>query len=321
MKKRFIFIFLFFCFILLFITGCSNYSEINNVMIVDGIGIDKVNDKYLVSFNTYVGEDKYKVYDVLVEDLDTSFNDIYLLVNKKIYLSHLNILLISDNLSNLDILDIINTFNNRDDLRGSFLVSMVNNYNSNIFSNKNIPSLLKNNYKESGIISPTTFNEIISNYLDLNISYIPVINNNDLSISGMHSIIDEYRFYDRNESSYLNLLFNKLNTYSFDINNSLVKLNNIKICYIVNDNNISINVNSIYLSNLDEKEIKAYLVNNINAFLDKDINNNYFINLIKKYDYSYYKDNDSFDIDLDININLNKEELNNTKEDDLFEKD
>jgi spore germination protein KC len=138
------------CGLPLLITGCSNYSEINNVMIVDGIGINKINDEYLVSFNTYVGNDKYETYDVLVKDLDTSFNEIYLLVNKKIYLSHLNILLISSSLDNNDNLKIMNTFNNRDDLRGSFLVSIVDNYDDKIFSDKNIVTLLNNNYKESG---------------------------------------------------------------------------------------------------------------------------------------------------------------------------
>lgn len=320
MKKKTFLLFLFLGFILL-LTGCSNYSEINNVMIVDSIGIDKINNKYLVSFNAYVGKDKYKVYDVIVDDLDTSFNDIYLLVNKQIYLSHLNILFLSSSLDNNDILNIINTFNNRDDIRGSFLISMVNNYNSNIFSNKNIPFLLKNNYQELGNIYPTTFNDIISNYLDLSISYIPVINNKDLSILGMHSIFDEYRFYNIEESSYLNLLLNKINNYNFDINNSLVKLNNIDICYKVDENNIVINIKSIYISNLDKNNIIDYLNSKINTFLDSDINYNYFISLIKKYDYSYYKNNKNFTINYDVNIVLKKDEFSNIKGDDLVEKD
>jgi len=320
MKSRCILRFLFGILILLRLTGCSNYTEINNVMIVDGIGIDKINDKYLVSFNTYKGDNKYEIYNVLVDDLDTSFNEIYLLVNKKIYLSHLNILLINSSLSNDDMLEIFNTFNNRGDLRGSFLVAMVNNYNTDIFTNENIPELLENNYKEAGNIYPTTFNEIISNYLDYEISYIPVINNNDLSIAGTHSIFDEYHFYNQEESSYLNLVFDKLNTYSFDINNSPVQLINIDTYYLVNDNNISINIDSIYISDLRENEIKSYLVNKINYFLEKDISTNYFINIIKKYNYDYYSKNNNFEIDFDINISLNKEEFNNTREDDLFEK-
>ena len=66
--KRFIYIFLFVGFIFLFITGCSDYNEINNVMIVDSIGIDKNNNTYLVSFNTYIGNNKYETYDVEAAD-------------------------------------------------------------------------------------------------------------------------------------------------------------------------------------------------------------------------------------------------------------
>ena len=52
MKKTKVIIYLlFFCLIILVITGCSSYHEINDVMIIDGIGIDKVDNEYLVSLN------------------------------------------------------------------------------------------------------------------------------------------------------------------------------------------------------------------------------------------------------------------------------
>ena len=93
-KIKFIFIILFICLIIL-ITGCSSYKEINNVLIVDGIGIDKVNDKYFVSFYSFVENDEYKGIDIEVDNIDEAFRDVYLLSNKKIYLSHLDKLLLS----------------------------------------------------------------------------------------------------------------------------------------------------------------------------------------------------------------------------------
>lgn len=320
MKETKIIIYLLFiCLICLFVSGCSNYNEINNVMVVDGIGIDKIDGKYIVSFNTYVGNDKYEVYDVSVDALDNSFNDIYLLVNKKIFLSHLNILYLSSNLDNSDILDIVNTFNNREDLRGSFLVSMVNGYSNKVFSNTSIYTLIENNHKESGVVYPTTFNDIISDYLEMDISYIPVINN-DLSIIGMHSLFSEHRFYNNDEASYLNLVTNKLDSYVFDIDNEEVRLNDIDVCFSIDSNNVSINVKAMYISNLNEKEISSFLLDNINSLLELDINYNYFINLIKKKDYSYFNNHKDISISFDINIYLNKDELNNIKDGDLIEK-
>ena len=319
--KKFVFIVLLFLFVLLFINGCGHYNEINNVMIVDSIGIDKKDNKYLVSFNTYIGKNKYETYEVLVDDLETSFNEIYLLVNKKIYLSHLNILYLSNSLTNSDISLIIDVFNNRDDLRGSFLVTFIKDYDKDIFKNRNITNIINNNFKESGYIYPVTFNDIITEYLDLSISYIPVIDNNDFSIIGSLSIFDEYRFYNLDESSYLNILFNQTDTLSFDINNSLVKLININTLYLVHDNNITFNIHSLYISNLNDKDIKYYLEKSLYDFLNSNINSNYFVNLIKKYDYSYYLDHDIKDINYSINITLEKEEFSNVKEDDLIEKD
>ena len=320
-KIKFIFIILFICLIFL-ITGCSSYKEINNVLIVDGIGIDKVNDKYIVSFNSFVENDEYKVIDIEVDNIDEAFRDVYLLSNKKIYLSHLDILLLSSKLSNEDIINIVNTFNNRNDIRGTFLVSLVHKYKSNIFSNKSLylTNLIKNNYYESGDIYPSTFNDIINNYLDFNISYIPVISN-DLHIMGTHSIFDEFRYYNIDESKYLNLILNRNKVLVLDIKNEEVKFKDINILYNATGNNLSINIYMTYVSNLDEREIVSYLENKYIYLLNLDINNNYFKTLIMKYDYDYYKMNQSFDISYDIKICLNKEDISNTKGGNYFEKD
>ena len=322
-KTKAIFLILFLFFIILIISGCSNYNEINNVMLVDGIGIDKINNKYVVSFNTYLQNDKYEVIDVEVETLDKAFNEIYLTVNKKVYLSHLNILFLSSNLSNDDINDIFNTFNNRNDLRGTFLITMVYDYNQNIFNNESlyIVNLLNNNYMESGDIYPTTFNEMLSEYLNLSISYIPIINNNDLKIIGMHSLFSEYRFYNLNESKYLNLLSNKLSSSVFVLDDEEVRIDNIDVCYEVKENNITFKLYLSHSSNLNNNEIESFLTENINSFFELDINNYYFLNLIKKKAYAYFNNHDSFSISYNIEIFLNKEYITNIKEDDLLEKD
>lgn len=320
MKKTKLVIFILFIgLILIVITGCSN-NEINNIMIIDSIGIDKDNDKYFISYNTYIGNDKYEVMTTRVDTLDESFEDIYLKANKKIYLSHLNILFLSSNLDNLDITNIINTFNNKSDLRGSFQVIMVNDYNKDILKENSLDiiNLLKNNHQEIGIISPTSFNDIISNYLDMGISYIPVVNHN-LNIIGTHSLFDEYSFYDIDESKYLNLVLDKSNTLVFNIDNEEVKVKDIDVFYQANKSNIKIKIYMKYISNLEETEIKNYIFDNANNFLNSEINLNYFKSLIKKYDYFNYSDN--LDINFELELYLNKDNINNIKEDNIIEKD
>lgn len=320
MKKTKLVIFILFIgLILIVITGCSN-NEINNIMIIDSIGIDKDNDKYLMSFNTYIGNDKYEVITIKVDSLDKSFEDIYLKANKKIYLSHLNLLFLSSNLDNLDITNIINTFNNKSDLRGSFQVIMVDDYNKDILKENslNIINLIKNNHHEIGSISPTSFNNIVSNYLDMGISYIPVINHN-LNIIGTHSLFDEYAFYNIDESKYLNLVLDKSNDLILNIDNEEVKVRDIDIFYQINNSNIKIKIYMKYISNLEEINIKNYILDNINKFLNSEINLNYFKSLIKKYDYSNYSDN--LNVNFELELFLNKDNINNIKEDNIIEKD
>ena len=320
MKKTKLVIFILFIgLILIVITGCSN-NEINNIMIIDSIGIDKDNDKYLMSFNTYIGNDKYEVITIKVDSLDKSFEDIYLKANKKIYLSHLNLLFLSSNLDNLDITNIINTFNNKSDLRGSFQVIMVDDYNKDILKENslNIINLIKNNHHEIGSISPTSFNNIVSNYLDMGISYIPVINHN-LNIIGTHSLFDEYSFYNIDESKYLNLVLDKSNDLILNIDNEEVKVRDIDIFYQINNSNIKIKIYMKYISNLEEITIKNYILDNINKFLNSEINLNYFKSLIKKYDYSNYSDN--LNVNFELELFLNKDNINNIKEDNIIEKD
>lgn len=318
-KTKFVIIILFSCLILVLVTGCSN-NEINNMMVIDSIGISKENNSYDISFNTYIGNDKYESISTNVKTLDFLFENIYMKVNKKIYLSHLNILYLSSNLSNDEIKNIINNLNNRNDLRGSFSVIMVSDYDKNIL-NKNsldVLELINNNHNEIGNTSPTSFNEIISSYLDFNLAYIPVIDKKH-NLIGIHSLFDEYRFYNIQESKYLNLLHDNINNMNINIDNQEIKLKDINVIYKVNDNKIRIKIYFKYISNLEEKIIEKYLYDDINMFVKLDVSDNFYRDLIKKYDYDFYINN-KFKVLFDVELILEKDNISNSKEDNLIEK-
>lgn len=321
-KIKLIFYFLFICFLSLLFTGCSSYSELNNVMIVDAIGIDKLNDTYQVSFNTYLENDKYEVHTISDKNLTNIFNDLYLEANKKIYLSHLNTLFLSSNLDNDDIINIVNTFNKRNDLRGSFNVVLLHDYNTKIFStpSEKIIDLLESNENELGSITSPTFNDIINDYLEFNLSYIPIIDSN-LKIMGMHSILAEYNYYDNHISTYINLLMGKIDNLVLTIDDEGVQIKGINTCYQVDKNNLNINIDMSYQSNLDKDKISNYINDNINNLLNLGINENFFLNQIKKQDYYFYKDNSNINIKYKINLSLKEDSINNMKDGDLIEKD
>ncbi len=303
------------------ITGCQSYNELNDVMIVDGIGIDKIDDDYQISFNSYKGNDEYELHIIQSPNLNDIFNDIYLDIDKKIYLSHLNVLVLSSDLEDEDIEKIINVFNRRSELRGSFNVVMVHDYEPKLFSNTSskITKIIQNNYRELGNVYPTTFNDLITDYANMSLSYLPILNSDDMTIMGMHSLFSEYDFYENAESLLLNIVFNKIKAFTIVIDDDEVAINDLKIDYDINDNDITLNIHMNYRSTIAEETIERYFSQNIRSILEREVGKRYFVNLIKKNDYDYYRNHSDIKMTFHTNIYLTREEMTNMKEDDLFD--
>lgn len=110
MKK----ILLMFITILIFICGCQNEKEINNLSIVNAIGIDIEDDKYKVTIqildiNKTNNDEQEKLnktitYTAVGNNISEALNNITLKSPKTLYLGHLELLIISENLakSNID---------------------------------------------------------------------------------------------------------------------------------------------------------------------------------------------------------------------------
>lgn len=94
MKKLLIIVF---C---LFISGCNNYRELNNIAVVSALGIDYKDNMYnvsvLVKDNTKDGEDKTSIYSYEGKSLDEAIKRIGLLASKTLYFIDLNVLVISE---------------------------------------------------------------------------------------------------------------------------------------------------------------------------------------------------------------------------------
>ena len=69
--------------ILFTLTGCLNYVELNDIGIINVIGIDKDNDGYVININmvTPTGDDleKSTTYEVFASTLEEAFDRLYLL--------------------------------------------------------------------------------------------------------------------------------------------------------------------------------------------------------------------------------------------------
>ena len=96
MKKILILILLF------MLTGCSSYIELNDLAIINTLGLEKVNDNYklyasIVNIKDEEAlEPEIETYEIEGNSLNQIVDNLSLTLNKKIYMSHLNLLIIND---------------------------------------------------------------------------------------------------------------------------------------------------------------------------------------------------------------------------------
>ncbi len=170
--------------IILFLTGCTKYNDLNELAIIKSIGISHDNEYTL--FAEIIDEiDKdnnpiTKVIETKDKDLNKLFNNIKLLVNKEIYFSHIDLLILDINLNNNDYQKIINYFLEHHEFRNDFLCVLSKDI-KNVLENAKydeIEDLITTN-KESKNIIKISFEEIMKNYLDKQVFTISEVSYNE----------------------------------------------------------------------------------------------------------------------------------------------
>ncbi len=293
--------------LLLLTTGCVSYMELNELGIIDMILIDKDEQNYIITINMLIPNendlDNNKTYTAKNTSIDECLNDLYLETNKKIAFSHLELMALTPNIRKQEMKEIMNLFLNRVDARNTFSTIIVEDpQNLFNYNQKDINELLTINHEEYGLASIKQFDSIIKDILEMNISYIPLINIlNEPIIQGYQSIYSKNQKLSQEESFGLNFITNNINQSHININNIGYKINTSNTNITVNKNKINIHINTTYqiITNnteiTDNKQIKkllnAYIQKQIEAFTNNQNNYNYFLYLIKKYQNDYYQKN------------------------------
>ena len=276
--------------IILLLTGCNSYIELNDLGIIQIIGLEKIDDNYKLTTSIIekVDEDTnpiISIYNVEGNTIPELFNKLSLSLNKKIYLSHLDTLIINDSIKTNELENIINFFLNNNESRNDFLIITTDDI-SNIINNtksENITDLVKLNEKENSQSIYTTMYDLINNYYNKEPIYLTNIKYQDkLFINGITKIEhNKHIQIDENKSIIINYLLNNINTYKINfrcdnnkflylnilssntnyLNNKLLITNEIKV--ITNDCNL--NKDKI------NKTINNYLNNNLKEFTNKNI--------------------------------------------------
>lgn len=156
--------------LILLLTGCYNYHDINDLAIIKTISINKINNEYELSIeviNPNKNIKKNTIYKTVNKNLDDIFIDIEKIVPKDITYDHLKIILINKEMEN-DLLKLI-----------TYLIKNkhINDDTYLLISNKKIKDI-NTNYllKILGKNKVVTLYDILNNYLNNIKNNIPTIN-------------------------------------------------------------------------------------------------------------------------------------------------
>lgn len=168
--------------LILLLTGCWNYKELNNYCIVTGIAIDKAdNGKYEVSFlisnsinnnsDTKDSESKIVVYSGKGKSIYEAIKNIGLITPKELYIGHTSILIISDEIAKEGVSNVIDFFVRFPEVRKDFFVILARDCKAkdalkvttplSSFPSQNIYENISSTSELQGVVYALDFNHML----------------------------------------------------------------------------------------------------------------------------------------------------------------
>ena len=186
-------------------TGCYNYRELNNLSITTAIGIDKEDDKYLLTIqvvNTQkVGSDtnstgeqsKFIAYETTGETLQEALRRIVLESPRRLYINHLQLIVIGEEVADEGIAQIFDFFMRNPEIRKQSQMVLAKEGKAKdvlevltplvTLSSKNIVDSMDATSKYLGISEDNTFEQQVKTYLndkqDIIMTSVKVIGNEE----------------------------------------------------------------------------------------------------------------------------------------------
>ena len=183
------------------LTGCFNYSELNKMAIVSSIGVDKENDNYIVSvqvINASKEENdgsKITVYKEKAKSIFEALRRITLKSPKKLYSGHMEKLVLSKEVAEDSIINVIDSFERISEVKNEFNIVILDEGKASDFlkiltTTENIPAeyvkhTIDTASKYSSLTYSTKLDEFLSLYLKKNIDpVIPIVKVNSFNKKG-----------------------------------------------------------------------------------------------------------------------------------------
>ena len=275
-------------FLSFLLTGCYDYNELNELAIANGVAIDLIDNEYMISIlvsnshkNNSSNEENQATTSLFHgkgKNLDEALTNLELTLPKKLYLGHVNIIIISEAYAKHGIYDLFDYFTRNPELLKKMYLAIskdVEAYKTlatisplEMFSSKNIISNIDTNNKEVGNTYPVLYSEALFKYVEQGFEFvIPTISltgekeestkeeNIKNPITKSHLIIlnlsafkdDKFVLYtDDEESKGINILTNNIKKTEIIEKQFTASINNVKckVNFKLQDNKPIITINT-----------------------------------------------------------------------------
>ena len=286
--------------ILLLTTSCNSYTELSDLGITSMLGLDYQNEEFIV-YTTIIADrdneenkEKYKTYHATGKTLEEAFENIYIQNSKKIYLSHMNLLVITEDLINNQLTTMIKHFLSNNEYRNNFQIVTIKSKLEELFyqeiTAEEINKLITINMEESGTTRSIDFETFLKDILIDHNTILPTIKlENSVFIEGF-ALIKNNQIYDflSNEDAILyNYLTNEIKKTTFQ---GITVYENETII-TTKKNNIEISITSTINKQpeLYQKKLKTALLNLLTTYQQKQYDLLKLEYKIYQNDYSYYQ--------------------------------
>lgn len=183
--KKKLLLFLFFSLFALLLTGCYNYHELENLAIVTGLSIDKKDNQYVIGVlvanskkqeaSSKEGQSQTIVYEGKGNSVMEAFYNIDLESPKQLYIGHLAVVVIDENIAKNEIEKISDILIRSPESRKNFYVVIARDAKAadvlkitsplESYPSQNVSMNLKNTSTYQGISTDLTYSEFIASML------------------------------------------------------------------------------------------------------------------------------------------------------------
>lgn len=255
--------------VLLLLTGYTPYVEVNDLVIVDMLGLEKVDNDYILTINT-VYEEKdnnatksiYKDYVFKGKSLGKVFLEAKKINTKKAYYGHLKLVVFQSKLLDKEL---INYFQ-KEFKEMNYLIIGTDSRINDLFKKYNSSSkIIKAVNKEkisNADIHLATFEDYLKDIVNKKrTSTLPIVslNNNNLVVKGLETY-QKNILLSKEQAKITYLLNNKITSFhqSIKLNDKYyeVEFNNVKTLYQQGKVNLLMNIKCSDTSNKKIKELK-----------------------------------------------------------------